>query len=170
MKLLSFNCRGLGNPETVGELHNVVRKEVPQVVFFMETRLEQRYIEGIRVRLGMGGALGVSWVCIGGGLALLWVRDLKVVIRSYSIRHIDAVIKRDGGEDWRLTAFYGDPIAGNRHLSWDLLRRLKSQYQLSWLVLGDLNEILHNEEQRSQNNRPCAQMERFRDVIDECNL
>jgi hypothetical protein len=27
MKIFSLNCCGLGNPETVDELHNIVRKE-----------------------------------------------------------------------------------------------------------------------------------------------
>ena len=53
MSLLSLNCRGLGNPRTVYELHNLVRREDPKVVFLMETRLEVRNIEWLRVRLAM---------------------------------------------------------------------------------------------------------------------
>ena len=40
MKTLGLNCRGLGNPETVHDLHDVVRKEDPKIVLLMETRLE----------------------------------------------------------------------------------------------------------------------------------
>ena len=45
MKIFSLNCRGLGNPETVGELHNFVRKEGPTIVFLMETWLQVRDLE-----------------------------------------------------------------------------------------------------------------------------
>ena len=71
MKLLSLNSRGLGNPETVQELQSLVKLEVPQVVFVMETRLDVRSIEWLRIKLGLHGALGVDRVRMGGGLALL---------------------------------------------------------------------------------------------------
>ena len=39
MRVLSLNCRGLGNQVTVNELHGMVKLEVPKIVFLMETRL-----------------------------------------------------------------------------------------------------------------------------------
>jgi fructose 1,6-bisphosphatase len=53
MKTFSLNCRGLGNPETVSELHTVVRKEDPSIVFLMETRLKLQNLEFLCVHLGM---------------------------------------------------------------------------------------------------------------------
>ena len=93
MRLLSLNCRGLGNPETVRELRLLVKKEDPQVVFLSETRLEVSSIEWIRIQLGMRGALGVQRLGYGGGLALLWSQDTDLSIKSYSLSHIDAVVK-----------------------------------------------------------------------------
>ena len=37
MSLLSVNCRGLGNPQTVRELHDLVKHKAPGVVFLIET-------------------------------------------------------------------------------------------------------------------------------------
>jgi hypothetical protein len=45
MKIFSLNYRELGNPKTIGELHNIVRKEVPNIVFLMETRLTLHNLE-----------------------------------------------------------------------------------------------------------------------------
>ena len=89
MKTLSLNCRGLGNPETVSELHAIVRKEDPSLVFLMETRMEVRNLEFLRIRLGMRGCFGVERHGLGGGLALLWNSSIAVHIQSFSNHHID---------------------------------------------------------------------------------
>lgn len=41
---------------------------------------------------------------------------------------------------------------------------------MSWLILGDFNELLNNEEKRGGRIRPEAQMEQFRLAVDHCNL
>jgi hypothetical protein len=67
MRALSLNCRGLGNPQTVNELHDVVKKEGPNLVFLMETRLTNSSLEWLRVQLRMRGCLGVDRHESGGG-------------------------------------------------------------------------------------------------------
>ena len=81
MRLLSRNCRGLGNPETVRELRLLVKKEDPQVVFLSETCLEVSSIEWIRIQLGMRGALGLQRLRYGGGLTLLWSQTLICLLK-----------------------------------------------------------------------------------------
>ena len=39
MNIMSWNCRGLGNPWTVQALKRVIKKEDPSLVFLMETKL-----------------------------------------------------------------------------------------------------------------------------------
>jgi hypothetical protein len=68
---LSLNCRGLGNPQTVNELHELVKRKGPNIVFLMETRLPVRSLEWLRLRLRMKGCMGVERRGLGGGLALL---------------------------------------------------------------------------------------------------
>ena len=109
MKTLSLNCRGLGNPETVSELHMVVRKEDPSIVFLMETRLKLQNLEFLCVRLGMQGCFGVERYGYGGGLALLWNSSVVVHIQSYSNHHIDADVIHEDGLCWQVTGFYGHP-------------------------------------------------------------
>ena len=112
MKIFSLNCRGLGNPKTVSELHRIVRKEDPSIVFLMETRLESRNLEFLRVRLGMSGCLGVDRHGLGGGLALLWNSSIAVHIQSFSHYHIDADVVFENGLIWRVIGFYGHPERG----------------------------------------------------------
>ena len=47
MSCLSWNCRGLGNPQTVDELVTLVGKKDPNVVFLMETKSNVEAIEKV---------------------------------------------------------------------------------------------------------------------------
>uniref|UniRef100_A0A2N9H5H6 CCHC-type domain-containing protein n=1 Tax=Fagus sylvatica TaxID=28930 RepID=A0A2N9H5H6_FAGSY len=114
------------------------KKEGPNIVFLMETRLPVRSLEWLRVRLGMRACLGVerNGIGTGGGLALLWDSTLQINIQSYSPHHIDADVVQPGGLTWRLTGFYGHPERTMRSRSWNLLRHLHALQARPWLDLG----------------------------------
>jgi len=57
MNVLSWNCRGLGNPRTVRTLHRLVRVKKPNSVFLMETNQLGRKVESVRIKLGFDGLL-----------------------------------------------------------------------------------------------------------------
>jgi exonuclease III len=40
MKILSWNCRGLGNPDAVRAYKKLIKSNCPDVVFLMETKLK----------------------------------------------------------------------------------------------------------------------------------
>ena len=42
MSTLSWNCRGLGNHRTVQALRSNVEREVPSLVFLMETKIPRK--------------------------------------------------------------------------------------------------------------------------------
>ncbi len=140
----------------MSELHTIVRKEDPSIVFLMETRLDSRNLEFLRVRLGMSSCLGVDRHGHGGGLALLWNSSIAVHIQSYSHHHIDADVVLEDGLRWRVTGFYGHPERGLRGHSWALLRQLWGIRNLPWLVLGDFNEITALNEQWGRIDRNLA--------------
>ena len=48
MSLLSWNCRGLGNPQTVNALKKVIRLEDPNLVFLMETKSDEEWVKIVR--------------------------------------------------------------------------------------------------------------------------
>ncbi|EPS72636.1 hypothetical protein M569_02121, partial [Genlisea aurea] len=106
-----------------------------------------------------------------GGLALLWLGSIIVDIKSFSTNHIDAVISpQDGSPKWRLTGFYGNPLQASRSDSWSLLTRLHHQFSLPWLVVGDFNEVLWQDEHLSSCLRSCSSMGLFRNALEECDL
>ena len=72
MSILSWNCLGLGNWQTVQELRDFIRAQDPTVVFLAETWLVKARLAGIRDSLQFGYHYGVSKINHGGGLAIFW--------------------------------------------------------------------------------------------------
>ena len=92
IRVISWNCRGLGNPRSARALHDMVRQWNPKVVFVIETKAKNRRMERIKNKIGLANGLIVPCVGRKGGLALLWTREIDLEIKSFSQSHIVAVI------------------------------------------------------------------------------
>jgi hypothetical protein len=107
----------------------------------------------------------------GGGLALYYNEDISVDLLSFSKRHIDVHIKGGPFEImWRGTFVYGEPRACDRHHMWTTLRQLKPRSAEPWLMMGDFNEAMWQEEHFSRTKRSERLMLDFREVLSHCDL
>jgi exonuclease III/ribonuclease HI len=171
MKLLSWNCQGLGNPWTVQDLCHMVKEKKPDILFLMETKCRKEKLESIRVRMGFIGMFVVEPVGRSGGLVLFWKNVHEVEIQNYTRHHINAMIKaNDSSRAWKLTCFYGHPVTAKRHESWALLQHLRQFQPQPWLCIGDFNEILTQDEKTGAILRREGQMDQFRNALGYCQL
>lgn len=172
MRCLSWNYRGLGNPEAVRELRKVVRQEAPALLFVMETKIRAKRVEVLQSQLGFAGCFAVDSEGLSGGIGLFWSTEVNVKLKNYSTGHIDVMARRADGSspEWRFTGFYGAPRAENRHHSWRFLRILHAIEHAAWLCVGDFNETLFGSEQFSRSARPEWQMRNFREAVQDCSL
>lgn len=114
MKLISWNCRGLGNLCVVRALKELICFQVPDVVFLMESRRKDYEMNRLR---GMGGLSNVIYVsCVGtrnsrsGGLTCMWREGVEIDLASFSLNHMDLIIKiEESGRVWRASGIYGFP-------------------------------------------------------------
>lgn len=121
--------------------------------------------------MGFEGLLVVENVGHSGGLACLWKHSQMLKIKSYSHRHIDAIVSHNDGElYWRLTGFYGEPDRNRRHIGWNLLKHLSSQDNLPWAVIGDFNDILNPDEKSGGLPQPRWLMEGFGEAVESSGL
>ena len=125
MMILCWNYQGLGNPQTVRELCQKVKKKCPDLVFLREAKLHNNKMVRIKQKLGYNNMLVVDSVGRSGGLVLFWKHEMGLEILNYSRRHIHAIIKPINMTPWWFTGFYGHPEAHKRSGEWDLLKHLK---------------------------------------------
>lgn len=95
-------------------------------------------MDSLGARMGFVGC--ICYPCKEGsqGLAMFWVEDVPVRLRTYSPNHIDADVGvLSSYEIWRITGIYGVATRSQRNRTWDLLPTLASDAPLPWLVLGD---------------------------------
>lgn len=122
--------------------------------------------------MGFANGLGVGSFRIGGGLALLWTREITVKLESCDKLHIDVTVLDPESQSaiWRFIGFYGEPKREMRYRSWDCLKYLNTQSDLPWLCAGDFNEVLEAQEQFGGQVRPERQMEGFREAVQVCGF
>ena len=76
----------------------------------------------VKEKIGFPNGLIIPSEGRSGGMALLWIRDVDVEIKSFSSSHIDAIVMDSiSGFKWRMTRFYGNPKTSLRRGSWNLL-------------------------------------------------
>ena len=78
MSLLCWNCRGLGNPQTVQSLGDLIQAQDPAVVFVVKTWLVEARLKVFLKNLNFGNMHVVSKINQGGGLVLLWRVDVQL--------------------------------------------------------------------------------------------
>jgi hypothetical protein len=140
-------------------------------VFLSETRQNKVFVEGLRWRLGLKHVVTFSGKGKGGGLALFWDESVQVELFKLGRNHIDVTIcNLPEGNKWRCTFVYGEPRTHERHNMWSLLRRIKPLLPGPWVMLGDFNECMWQEEHWSRRRRSERQMSDFRETLSFCDL
>lgn len=106
----------------------------------------------------------------GGGLAMLWRNKDDLTVQSYSNNHVDAIVNVQGWNQFRLTGLYGEPDRSKRQSTWNLIRLLSSQNQTPWCLIGDMNNVLGQDDKRGGRLYPTWLIQGFQEVMDECGL
>ncbi|XP_057251804.1 uncharacterized protein LOC125498516 [Beta vulgaris subsp. vulgaris] len=168
MKLLSWNCNGLGNPLSVKALQDWCWRDRSEMVFVMETKMDSQRLELIRNRCSFTSGVCFSSNRRSGGMGLWW-RDVTVNVCSFSNHHVEVDVC-DGNNIaiWKAVGVYGWPEATNKHLTWDLMRSIRHGSALPMLLFGDFNEILGMHEKEGGAIRGERQIDAFREAVEEC--
>ena len=73
----------------------------------------------------------------GGGLAVFWDEAYSCELNKSGEHFVDMYDNKGDGTKWRCTFIYGEPKAIQRHVMWDLLRRIKPPCVEPWFLVGD---------------------------------
>uniref|UniRef100_A0A803NFH1 Reverse transcriptase domain-containing protein n=1 Tax=Cannabis sativa TaxID=3483 RepID=A0A803NFH1_CANSA len=123
-----------------------------------------------KVAVGSSGVFSVDSIGLSGGVAFLWKNKDDGMLLGYNKNHIDLVIHSTQFGNWRLTGVYGEPIRSRRHETWALLRTLARQSDLPWCVIGDVNNVVRQEDKRGGRPYPQGLITGFNTALQQCDL
>ena len=170
MSILSWNCHGLGTPWALQFLKESILQKNPDFVFLSEILCKKERVEKLKELVNFDGAFTVETQGHSGGIAFLWRTQHEVKLLSYSKNHIDTIIDAKGVNKYRLTGLYGEPDRAKRKETWDLIRHLHSQMNIPWALIGDMNNIVSQEEKCEGRPYPNWLITGFKQCIEDCGL
>ena len=135
----------MGNNLTVQRLRGFRKKTRPDVMFLMETKNQDETVLRMFRNTDYVNHFTVPPVGLSGGLCLSWTNKVQIDILSSSPNLIDVQLT------WKifssLVSFvYGPPKAKDRPAFWESIKLLGAGRKDAWLLAGDFNDLLHNDE------------------------
>ena len=166
MKLLIWNCQGIGGTLTVSNLLEQNRIHTPDMVILLETKNKSSRYVYLKKKLGLEYIQVVEPKGIGGGLCIMWNDPSQVIW----VKSRDFVIEAEVWDDsrqsaWHLFAVYASTDEKKRRSQWESLSQRISKTEGRCLLVGDFNDILCNEEKEGGNHRTVASLRDFREFV-----
>lgn len=91
-------------------------------------------------------------------------------MRSFSKNHIDLSVESREGHKFRLTGINGEPNRARRRETWELIRMLATGNNLPWALIGDMNNVMTQEDKRWGRPYPEWLLQGFKDLVEDCAL
>ncbi|KAG2303409.1 hypothetical protein Bca52824_032060 [Brassica carinata] len=135
----------------------------------METKQQDAFIKDKLQTLNFSGYFSVPPVGSSGGLSLLWRDTVTVDVLKDSPNIIDAEIKFKGTSSF-VSFIYGAPAVGNRSAFWNSVSQMARDEDTPWLLTGDFNEILNNQEKEGGPERWEGSFTAFRSFVSHNGL
>jgi exonuclease III len=178
MKILSWNCIGLGKSPAVRALRKLILTHQPDIVFLTEKKFQSSNFLLRKNSLGNNLSNHFFVDCTmshsnrSGGLAMLWSNNIILTIVGYNNNMIDCYIEsNEDSFSWRATGIYGFPQHDNKALTCDLLSNLhNTNYNDKWLLFGDFNLIFNNDEKYGGRDSNYNIINMTQETLRNCNL
>ena len=172
MNIICWNCRGALNPYFKPTMNNLISKHNPPMVIITETRVEGNRAKDITDTLPFDEAIHTDTIGYAGGLWLLWKSDeVEVTQLAKTKQEIHVVIKVLSSDlSWILTCIYASPRFVERKLLWGNLSNVALLHNLPWVMFGDFNELLSNDDKSGGNPVNMSRALLFKDYLDSCGM
>ena len=173
LKILSWNVRGVNDPEKRKVIKNFIRIHRVDMICLQETKVQEMNIEMVR-SLRVGRLL--NWTALNaegsaGVILLIWdKRRISLVDSMVGNFSVSCLFKmEEDGFQWVFSRVYGPIEKSLREHFWEELGSIKGLWDEPWCVGGDFNEILTPDE-RSRGGRISNSMRRFADILSDLGL
>ena len=142
-----WNCRGARGPLAVPQLKEIINLYSPNLIFLCETKNQKKVMEKFRKRINYEKCFVIDALGKAGGLTLMWNSELDVVYVNSGGFYIEAKIEeKDKQFSWWFIGVYASTDDRIRREQWRIINQEKGKWGEQWMMAGDLNDILSNEE------------------------
>jgi exonuclease III len=152
MKIISWNCRGMGSKVKEEATRSLIRREAPDILLIQETKMEDIEFLQISKKVWKGSSgQAVSARGASGGLGSLWNPLKYRLVTEWHNTHwlFFKLQPLDSREAFSLFTVYVPTNIGEKKECWDSIRHLLELEKLkNIIVAGDLNLTLRMEEKR----------------------
>ena len=145
LQLLSWNVRGLNNPQKREVCKNLLKEWKCDIVCFQETKLSS--LNSFVVR-SLWGSPFLDWVVLDaintvGGVLLVWDKRVFEKVNCTVGRFSVNVLFKGVVDDfvWACLGVYGPNEDSQRGALWEELSRMHSRWNTAWCVFEDFNII-----------------------------
>ncbi|XP_031107590.1 uncharacterized protein LOC116012231 [Ipomoea triloba] len=165
MKIITWNCQGAASKQFLRAAKYLLNEHRPEIFCLMETKTSSTNADAVCSRLGLDRWARVEALGYSGGIWILWSDALKLEILHSNPQFVHLLIKENSGRQWNFSMVYGSPSLHLRRRLWRALSRNKVQVNHPWLITGDFNAIVSNEECSNPSNPGAHRNGDFRNWI-----
>ena len=150
LRLISWNVRGLNNPQKQEVMKHLLREWRCDIVCLQETKLDGLDHRMVR---SLWGNQHVDWVALDaintvGGILLMW--DSRVVEKiDAAMGHNSVSCYWHGLVDdfnWVCSGVYGPHMEESRQQCWEGLSFIRQHWAAPWCIVGDFNAVRFSSE------------------------
>lgn len=166
-----WNCRGMGARTTRLHLKEMIRYHKPAILALLETKVHSSHVLGFLAHLGFTELLAVEAMGYVGGISVLWNDSItSVEVVSMEDQCITVLVKDGLSSHWVLTVVYASPHFPTREFLWQYLEAVGTIIKLLWVILGDVNQPLHESDKRGGRPVRPARTASLHHMIESCHL
>lgn len=144
--ILCWNCRGAGSGEFLVEIKELKGRFRLLIMILLEPHISEEQADVVCRRIGKSLWVRSEVEGFSGGVWVLWdEEELEVELRYAHKFFLHFAVRTMDNKHWEFTAIYASPNATKRRRLWP-----KLQVDAPWLLLGDFNCVLRDEERSSQ--------------------
>lgn len=141
MKIMAWNCRGLGGSFTISQLKESIRLHLPDIIFISETKQKKGFVHTVSKRLKWKGRWDVvDPVGRSGGLLVVWGEKVSIcrIIKSDFCIELEIECEGVEGRMW-IIFIYASAIDQVRREQWEILKVKRDSWGKKWIMGGDFN-------------------------------
>ena len=145
LRLLSWNVRGLNNPQKSEVCKNFLKEWKCDIVCFQETKVSSIDVAFVQSLCGSPFIDGVvlDAVQTSRGILLIWDKrvfeKLDVIVGQFFV----SVLLRGVVDDfvWACIGVYGPNDDGQQSILWEDLSQVRARWPIAWCLVGNFNVI-----------------------------